>query len=134
MSHVHAFFMRTYHFILYLINFDLCLVLFCLSLSLSLSFSIWLVYFMAPKKSKSTPSQNPLRFGQSTFDSTPSHVRFHDEKTHQDFLENFSRRGIHSERQVVLLDFSDTNLPTVIYNKGWESLCGIPVTCPFMII
>ena len=49
-------------------------------------------------------------------------------------MENFSLRGIHSERQVVLSNSSDTNLPTVIYNRGWESLCGIPVTCPSMII
>ena len=38
------------------------------------------------------------------------------------------------ERQVVLLDFSDTDLPTIIYSRGWESLCGILVTCPSMII
>ena len=31
-------------------------------------------------------------------------------------------------------DFSDVDLPTVIYNKGWESLCGIPITCPSVII
>ena len=49
-------------------------------------------------------------------------------------MENFSLRGIHSERQVVLSNSSDTDLPTVIYNRGWKSLCGIPVTCPSMII
>ena len=38
------------------------------------------------------------------------------------------------ERQVILSDFSDTNLPTVIYSRGWGLLCGIPVTCPSMII
>ena len=38
------------------------------------------------------------------------------------------------ERQVLLSYFSDTNIPTVIYSQVWESLCGIPVTCPFMII
>ncbi|KAL0001465.1 hypothetical protein SO802_015246 [Lithocarpus litseifolius] len=48
--------------------------------------------------------------------------------------ENFSRRGIHSECQVILADFSDTDLPIVIYSRGWESLCGIPVTCPCVII
>ena len=61
----------------------------CPSLPLSLSLSIWLVCSMAPKKSKSTPSQNPLRSRASTSDSTPSHVRFHDEKAGQDFSENF---------------------------------------------
>ena len=38
------------------------------------------------------------------------------------------------ECQVFLSDFSDTDLPTVIYSQGWESLCGIPITCPSMII
>ena len=28
----------------------------------------------------------------------------------------------------------NTDLPTVIYSQDWESLCGIPVTCPSMII
>ena len=60
-----------------------------LPLSLSLSLSIWLVCSMAPKKSKSTPSQNPLCSGVSTSDSTPSHVRFRDEKASQDFSEKF---------------------------------------------
>ena len=69
-----------------------------------------------------------------TLQPIPSHVRFRDEKAKSDFLKNFSRRGIHSERQVVLSDFSNTNLPTVIYSKGWESLCGAPVTCPSLII
>ena len=49
-------------------------------------------------------------------------------------MENFSRRGIHSECQVILLDFSDTNLPTVIHNRGRESLGGGSVICPSMII
>ena len=61
----------------------------CPSLPLSLSLSIWLVCSMAPKKSKSTSSQNPLHSGASTFDSTPSHVRFRDEKANQDFSKNF---------------------------------------------
>jgi len=49
-------------------------------------------------------------------------------------LENFSRRGVHSERQVILLDFFYTDLPTVIHSRGWESLCDIPVTYPSMLI
>ena len=73
-----------------------CLVLFYLSLSLSLSF---VSCSMAPKR-KSTPSRNPLLFEVSSSDSTPSHVRFCDEKAHTDFLENFSRWVIYSERQV----------------------------------
>ena len=31
-------------------------------------------------------------------------------------------------------NFSNTDLPTVIHNRGWESLCDIPVTCPSVII
>ena len=50
-----------------------------------------------------------------------------------DFLENFSRCGIHSEH-LILSNFSNTDLPTVIYSKGWESLCGISVTCPSGIV
>ena len=119
-------------------NFLYSYILFCwcffYSLSLSLSLSLALVYSMAPK-CKSTPSQNPLHFRASTSSSnpTPSHVRFSDDKTRKDFSENFSQWGIHSECQVILSNFSDTNLPTVIYSRGWGSLCDIPVTCPSVI-
>ena len=70
----------------------------------------------------------------SSFDPTSLHIRFHDEKARKDFLENFSNCGIHSERHVVLLNFSNTTLPTVIHSRGWESLCEIPVRCPTVII
>ena len=92
---------------------------------------------MAPK-GKSTLSRNPLRSGASSSSSpsdlTPSQVRFCDDKARKDFSKNFSQRGIHLECQVIPSDFSNTNLPTVIYSRGWESLYGIPVTCPFTII
>ena len=89
---------------------------------------------MAPKH-KSTLSQNLLCFGaSSSFDPTPSSVQFHDENAWKDFSENFCRQGIHLKCHVVLLDFSNTDLPTVIHSRGWESLCGIPVTCPLVII
>ena len=66
---------------------------------------------------KSTPSQNPLRFGAYTSsDPTTSHIRFRHEDARKAFLENFSQRGIHSERQVILADFADTDLPDVIHN------------------
>ena len=107
----------------------------CLSLFLSFS-SSYVSCVMAPK-CKSTPSRNPLRSrasSSSPSNPTPSHIRFRDEKAKLDFSENFSRRGIHSEHQVVLLDFSNTDIPIVIYSKGWESLCGASVTCPSMII
>ena len=103
------------------------LVLFCLSFSLSDSLH------MAPK-CKTTPSWNPLRSGASSFDFTPLHVRFCDEKASQDFSENFSKRGIHSERHVILLDFSDTTLPILIHSQGWESLCEILVSYPSVTI
>ena len=70
----------------------------------------------------------------SPFDSTPSHVWFRDDKARKDFSENLSQRGIHSKPQVILSNFSDTDLPTIIYSRSWESLCGISVTCPSMII
>ena len=128
MSHAHAFScIRTFNSLYFDI---LLLVLFWFSLSLSRA----LVCSMAPKR-KSTPSQNPLCFGASTSsDSAPSHIRFRDDKARKDFSENFSRRGIHSEHQVILSDFSDIDLLTVIYSRGCESLCGIPITCPFVII
>ena len=88
-------------------------------------------------KHKSTPSQNHLRSEASSCsspsDPTPSHVRFCDEKATSDFLENFSRAFIQNAK-VIMLDFFNTDLPTVIHSKGWESLCGVSVTCPFVII
>ena len=103
------------------------------SLSLPL-FLFTLVMFMAPKR-KSAPSRNPLRFGaSSSSDPTPSHIQFYDEDARKDFSENFSRRGIHSKCRVILADFADTDLPTVIHSRGWESLYDIPVNCPFVLI
>ena len=89
---------------------------------------------MAPKR-KSTPAQNPFCSGaSSSSDPSPSNVQFRDDDAFKAFSENFSRRGIHLERQVVLLDFIDTDLPSVIHSRGWESLCDVPVTCPLMLI
>ena len=75
-----------------------------------------------------------FHFGASSSNSTPSHVRFRDPKARKDFSANFSRHGIHLECQVIHSDFSDTTLPIVIYSRGWESICGIPFTCPSVII
>ena len=88
---------------------------------------------MAPKR-KSTPSQNPFHSRTSSSNLTPTLVQFRDGKAHQDFLENFSKRDIHSEHHVVLSDFFDTALPIVIHSRGWESLCEIPMKCPTVII
>ena len=71
---------------------------------------------MAPKH-KSTPTRNPLRSGASlSSDPSPSNIRFHDDDAFKEFSENFSRRGIHLECQVVLSDFArlDT-LSTELY-------------------
>ena len=53
---------------------------------------------MAPKR-KSTLAQNPLHSGaSSSSDPSPSTIRFRDDDAFKEFLENFSRQGIHSER------------------------------------
>ena len=86
-------------------------------------------------KPKFAPSWNPLRFGpSSSSDPTPSHIWFRDKDARKDFLENFSRRGVHLERRVILSDFFDTDLNTVIHSQGWESLCDVSVTCPSVLI
>ena len=97
-------------------------------------FLFTLVMSMAPKR-KSTPARNPLHSdASSSFYPSPSTIRFRDDDAFMAFSENFSKRGIHSERQVVLSDFADTDLPSVIHSKGWESLCDILVTCPLVLI
>ena len=89
---------------------------------------------MAPK-CKSTLAQNPLHSGaSSSSDSTRLSLRFHDDDAHKAFSDNFSRQGVHLECQVILANFADTDLPTVIHSWEWESLCDVPVTCPFMLI
>ena len=129
MSHVHAFPMHTY---LSFNIFDIIDITWnfsdCSSLFLPL-FLFTLVVFMAPKR-KSIPARNPLRSGaSSSTDPSPSNVRFRDDDAFKAFSENFSRHGIHSECQVILSNFADTDLPSVIHNRGWESLCDVLVTC-----
>ena len=93
-----------------------------------------LVVSMTPKH-KSTPTRNPLcSDASSSSDSTPLSLRFHDDDAHKAFSDNFSRRSIHFERQVILVNFTDTNLPTVIHSRGWESLCDVSITCPLVFI
>ena len=31
-------------------------------------------------------------------------------------------------------DFADTDLPSVIHSRGWESLCNVLVTCSLVLI
>ena len=130
--HSHAYIPSILYILIYLLIGTFLIV----SLSFSLS-PFYVSCVMAPKH-KSIPSWNPLHFrassSSSPSDPIPSHVRFCDEKAKSDFLENFSQRGIHLECQVILLDFSNTDLPTVIHSRGWESLCGVLVMCPYMII
>ena len=132
-SHVHAYFMHTYLFFSFLFFVSvLCLCSLSLSHSLSLS---WIDYTMAPKVRKSTLARNPLSSGSSSSAPIPSlHVQFRDEKAWKDFLENFQECGVHPKRHVILSDFSDTPLPTVIRTRGWESLLESPLRCPIMFI
>ena len=117
-------------YLLYLNCFGTCLIV---SLSLPL-FLFTLVVSMVPK-CKSAPSWNPFHFRpSSSYDLTPSHIRIHDEDARKDFSEKFSWRGVHSERGVILADFVDIDLSTVIHSRGWESLCDVVVTCPFVLI
>ena len=110
------------------------LELFWLSFFLSPLLLFTWVVFMAPRR-KSASSQNPLRSRtSSSSDPTPSHVQFRDEDARKDFSENFSRRGVHSEHRVILANFADTDLPTVIHSWGWESLCDVLITCLTVLI
>ena len=134
MSHVHTFPMHMYLLFNIFNIIDVAWDFFdCSSLFLPL-IMFTLVVSMAPKR-KSTLARNPLRSGaSSSFDPSPYNVRFHDDDVFKAFSENFSRRGIHSECLVILSDFADTNLPSVIHSRGWESLCDILVTCPLVLI
>ena len=83
-------------------------------------FLFTLVVSMAPKR-KSTPVRNPLYSGASSSSNpSPSTIWFRDDDAFKAFSENFSRRGIHSECQVVLSDFVDIDLPSVIHSRGWK--------------
>ena len=112
MSHVHAFLMHTYSLFNILVIFELIGNFLIVFLSLLL-FLFTLVVSMAPK-CKSTPARNPLRSGASS----SSDPWFRDDDAFKAFSENFSRRDIHSVRQVILSDFADTNLPFVIHSRG----------------
>ena len=128
LMHFHAY----VPYILYILIYWL---LWCLSTRLFLPLSLVYVSCVMTPKLKNTPSWDPLRSEASTSsDPTPSHVWFCDEKSKSDFFENFSRWGVHSESQVILSDFSDTDLPIVIHSRGWESLCDVVVTCTSALI
>ena len=111
----------------------------CFGTFLIVSFSLPLFLFMlvvsmAPKR-KSTPIRNPFHSGaSSSSNSAPLSLQFRDDNAHKTFSENFSRRGVHSKHQVILADFTDIDLPTVIHSQEWGSLCDVPVTCPLVLI
>ena len=115
LMHFHAYvpyILYIFIYLLYLVLFCVCMCV-CVCVSFSLPLSLFLVYVscVMTLKRKSTPSRNPLRSGASTsFDPTPSFVWFRDDKALQDFSENFSRWGVHSERQ----SFYHTS-PTLTY-------------------
>ena len=120
MSHVHAFSIHTY---LIFNIFDIIDVAWdfsdCSPLFLPLILFM-LVVSMASKR-KSTPARNPLRSNaSSSSDPSPFNVRFRDDDAFKAFLKNFSGQGIHSECQVILSDFADTDLPSVIHSRGCE--------------
>ena len=98
------------------------------------SFSLVYVSRVYGTKTKSTPSQNPLCSRALSSSDPTSHIWFRDKDARKDFLENFSRRGVHSECRVILANFTDTELPNVIHSQGRESLCDIPVRCHSMLI
>ena len=133
MSHVHAFPMHMYYLFNILVIFELLGTFLIVFLSLPL-FLFMLVVSMTPKR-KFTSARNPLRFrASSSSDFAPLSLRFCDDDAHMAFLENFSRQGVHSERQVILANFVDTNLPIIIHSQEWESLCDVPVTYPLLLI
>ena len=133
MSHVHAFSCICTFNSLY---FDIhCAVGTFLIVSFSFHLLlVTLVVSMAPKH-KSTLDRNPLHFGASSSSNhAPFSLRFCNNDTCKAFSKDFSWRGIHSERRVVLGQFADTDLPTVIHSQEWDFLCDEPVTCPLILI
>ena len=50
------------------------------------------------------------------------------------FDENFFGQVIHSERQVILSNFSNMPLPSAFKSRGWVYLCEKPTRCPSVFI
>ena len=120
-THVHAF-----PCIVLLLSLTL------LSMCISLSTLVYLT--MAPKAQKSVPSKNPISRFAYTSSSIPPQLQFCDSNSHKEFEEKFSGWAIHSDRQVILSDFSDTMVSISFISRGWEFLCERPVTYPSMFI
>ena len=95
-----------------------CFGAFLIASLFPLSILFTLFVFLEPKR-KSTLARNPLHFGaSSSSDHAPLFLRFRNDDAYKAFTKNFSRRGIHSERRVILGHFADTNFSTVIHS--WE--------------
>ena len=95
---------------------------------------VTLVVSMAPK-CKSILARNPLHSdASSSSDHAPLSLWFHNDDAHKAFSENFSWRGIHSKRRLILGHFVDIDLPIVIHSQEWESPCDEPITCPLVLI
>ena len=121
LMHFHAY----VPYIQYICVYLNCLGLFWVFLSSPLLSLVYINASMASKR-KSAPSQNPLRSrASSSSNPTPFSIWFRDEDARKDFSKNFSWQGIHSECRVVLVNFTDTDLPNVIHSRGWESLCDV---------
>ena len=119
----------------YLVLFVDGVFLFVSLSSLSLFLSLSLSHIVRAWHPSTKPLHLRIHFvSVHSFDSTPLHVRVRYKKARQDFSKNFSVRGVHSECHMILSDFSDTTLPTIIHSRGWESLCEIPMSCPSVII
>ena len=110
-SHAYAL-----YFSIYLLYLN-CFRAFLIVSFFPLSILFMLVVIMAPNR-KFILAWNPLHSSSSSSsDSAPLFLRFRDDDAHNAFSENFFRRGIHSELQVILAGFVDTDLPTVIHSR-----------------
>ena len=134
MSHVHVFSIHMYFFshIFTIVN--------CFGTFLIVSFSLPLFMFTLVVSMVWYLRVNLLRL-ETLFIPKLLHLLilllslcFHDDNAHKAFLKNFSRRGVHLERQVILADFVDIDLPIVIHSQECESLCDFLVTCPLILI
>ena len=125
--------MHTYSLFNILVLFELLgtfLIIF-----LSLPFFLFTIVVSMALKRKSTLAWNLLHSSASlSFDFAPLSLRFYDDDAHKAFSKNFSKWGVHSERQVILADFADIDLLTIIHSREWESLCDVSVTCPLVLI
>ena len=131
LMHFHAY----VPYIQYIFVYLNCLELFWFSLSsLSLSLLFTLMRQWHQNVNLLHPETLFCSKASSSSDPTSSSIWFRNEDARKDFSENFSWRGVHLEHWVILSDFSDIDLPTVIHSRGWESLCDVLATCPFMLI